>query len=324
MTATRLFASAAALLTLCACFEGRALEVRTISLDHLTAAQAAQLVEPYLSAEGKVFFSKELHNAITVRDHSRNVERVRSMLTSRDASPAAVSLHFQLIRATDAGAVDVGLERMADALGDVLRFKGYQLMSEAVVSGTERGMVQQSLDGGGIPLQLSARVSDVRGMDRSGSVELDVDLRQSGGALLATNVVVPVGQTVVLGTAYPASDGSALILTVRGEMGSQRVRSSSRGRRAEAEATHGHDHDVADVAIGRAVGGAAAGSVIQVDVMPAEVHSTKTTTTVVVPGSGTTYLPGRATKAPAGDPTAVTKASVPLGRAKAASPPPTH
>ncbi len=319
MTATRLFASAAALLTLCACFEGRALEVRTISLDHLTAAQAAQLVEPYLSAEGKVFFSKDLHNAITVRDHSRNVERVRSMLSSRDASPTAVSLHFQLIRATDAGAVDVGLERMADALGDVLRFKGYQLMSEAVVSGTERGMVQQSLDGGGIPLQLSARVSDVRGMDRSGSVELDVDLRQSGGALLATNVVVPVGQTVVLGTAYPASDGSALILTVRGEMGSQRVRSSSRGRRAEAEATHGHDHDVADVATGTAVG-----SAVQVEVIsPAEVHSTRTTTTVVVPGSGTTYLPGRATKTRGTDTRAVPAAPTP-GRAKAATPPPTH
>jgi len=236
MRAIRLLTSTAALFAVCACFENRALEVRTISLDHLTGVQAEELATPYLSKEGQVFRSKEVFNAITVRDHSRNVDRIRDMLSSRDASPANVALHFQLIRATDAGEVAPGLERIADALGELLRFKGYELMSEAVVSASERGMVEQSLDGGGIPLQLGVRINDVRGYEHDGSVELTVELRRPGGPLLATNVVVPMEQTVVLGSAYPGSNGNALILTVRGEMGSQNLRTSNRRRRSEREA----------------------------------------------------------------------------------------
>jgi hypothetical protein len=236
MTATRLLASAAALLTLCACFENRALEVQTISLDHLTGVQAEELAVPYLSKEGRVFRSKEVFNAITVRDHSRNVNRIRNMLSERDASPSNVALHFQLIRATDAGEVGAGLERIADALGELLRFKGYELMSEAVVSASERGMVEQSLDAGGVPMQLGVRINDVRGYGNDGSVELTVELRRPGGPLLVTNVVVPIGQTVVLGSAYPGGNGNALILTVRGEMGSQKLRSASRNRRSGRDA----------------------------------------------------------------------------------------
>jgi hypothetical protein len=236
MIATRLLASAAALVTICGCFPDRALEVRTISLDHLTGPQAAELATPYLSKEGTVFTSKEMLNAITVRDHSRNVERVRDMLSSRDASPTNIALHFQLIRATAGGEVTPGLDRIAEALGELLRFNGYELMSEAVVSASERGIVEQSLGSADGPVQLGARINDVRGYDNNGSAELQVDLRRaSGGSLLATNVVVPMGQTVVLGTAYPGSDGSALILTVRAQMGTRELR-VSRNRRGRAEA----------------------------------------------------------------------------------------
>jgi hypothetical protein len=244
MTAPRLLG--AALLLLCACFPDRALEVRTISLDHLTAGQAAELVTPYLSKDGQVFHSKETLNAVTVRDHSRNIERIRSMLSSRDASPSNVALHFQLIRATPGGEVGPGLDRIAEALGELLRFNGYQLMSEAVVSAAERGVVEQTLDGGAMPLQLGVRINDLRGSDNNGSAELQVELRRAsgGGNVLATNVVVPMGQTVVLGSAYPGSDGNALILTVRGEMGSQRIRQLSRGRRP------GHDADFVGATVG--------------------------------------------------------------------------
>ena len=232
MIATRLLASAAIVFAVSGCFEGRGLEVRTISLDHLTGAQAEELAVPYLSKEGKVFRSSESLSAITVRDHSRNVDRIRSMLSARDASPGNVSLHFQLIRATDAGGVEAGLERIAGALGELLRYQGYELLSEAVVSAAERGTIEQTLDGGDVPLQLGVRVADVRGYEGNGSVEMEVNLWRPQNRMLATNVVVPIGETVVLGTAYPGVTGSALILTVRGEMGSQKLRATSRSRRS--------------------------------------------------------------------------------------------
>ena len=230
MTAARLFTAAAILVVLCACFPERSLEVRTISLDRLTGRQAAELATPYLSKQGMVSTSAEMLNTITVRDHSRNVERIRSMLSARDASPANISLHFQVIRATDVGGVEAGLERIAGALTEMLRYEGYALLTEAVVSGSERATTTQTLDGGGVPLELGVRVADVRGTSRNGSVELDVDLSRPQGRLLSTNVVIPVGETVVLGTAFPGEMGSALILTVRGEMGTQRVRTTSRSK----------------------------------------------------------------------------------------------
>jgi hypothetical protein len=270
MTARHLLGIASVVVALSACFEGHGLEVQTVTLDHLTSAQAAELSEPYLSKEGRVFSSRELLNSITIRDHSRNVARIRSMLRSRDASPTNVALHFQLIRATEAGEVGAGLEHMADALGEVLRFKGYQLMSEAVVSASERGIVEQSVDGGGVPLQLGVRVADVRGYGNDGSVELNLELRRATGTLLATNVVVPVGQTVVLGTAYPEANGSALILTVRGELGSQAVRATAyrRGGRA-GRGVHGEPLIIDHVAPGAAVEAATT----EIVVTPAEARS---------------------------------------------------
>jgi hypothetical protein len=258
---SRLLASAA-LLVLCACFSDRDFQVRTISLDHLTVAQANELAVPYLSKDGTVFSSKELSNSITIRDHERNVNRIRSMLSARDASPSSVALHFQLIRATESGGIGEGLDRVAEALGELLRFRGYELLSEAVVSASERGMVEQSLDGGGIPLQLSVHVADVRGSDNRGSVELKVDLRRPGGQLLATNVVVPMGQTVMLGTAYPGTSEGALILTVRGEMGSELLRKSSPRRRVGVDVgideaqirAHVEEAVAAEAAIGVGIG----------------------------------------------------------------------
>ena len=252
MTATRLFTAVAMLVVLCACFPDRALEVRTISLDRLTGKQAAELVSPYLSKQGTVVTSAELLNTITVRDHSRNVERIRSVLSARDASPANISLHFQVIRATDAGAVDAGLERIAGALNEMLRYEGYSLLTEAVVSGSERATTTQTLDGGGVPMELAVRVADVRGTGRNGSVELDVDLSRPQGRMLSTNVVIPVGETVVLGTAFPGEIGSALILTVRGEMGAQRIR--TRGQPTRVDHVQPYMRDTPRAATGAAVG----------------------------------------------------------------------
>ena len=288
MTATRLFTFAAMLLILCACFPDRALEVRTISLDRLTGKQAAELASPYLSKQGTVIANAELLNTITVRDHSRNVERIRSMLSSRDASPANISLHFQVIRATDAGVVEAGLERIAGVLNEMLRYEGYALMTEAVVSGSERATTTQTLDGGGVPLELGVRVADVRGTGRNGSVELDVDLSRPQGRLLSTNVVIPVGETVVLGTAYPGEIGSALILTVRGEMGAQKLRARAQPTRVDYAEPYMKDAP-------RAAAGAAIGAGLGHDSRAVPIRSgTKTTTGAAIGGKASTPAKTRA------------------------------
>ena len=231
MRPTRLFFAAVIMTSLGACIRDQT-EVATITLDYLTSAQAQALAEPYLSSDGKLFRSESALNTITVRDRRENVRKVQNLLNQRDASPQNVSLHFQVVRATRAGGVDPQLAKVAGALRELLRFEGYELIAQTVVSASERRVVEQSINAGAMPLQLGVRINDVAGGE--GSVDMEVDLRRAGySSLLTTNVVVPMGQTVVLGSAYPGSDGEALILTVRGERGSTKLRSSSRRNRDE-------------------------------------------------------------------------------------------
>jgi hypothetical protein len=193
------------------------------------------------------------------------MSQIRNVIAQRDAGPLNVALQFQLIRASQSGVIDPAIGRIADALGELLRFTGYELMSEAVVSAAERGDVQQSLDGGGMPLQLGVQVRDVRGSaadaafaaangvrrSHNGSVELGVELTRPGSssAVLTTNVVIPTGQTVVLGTAYPGGDGTALILTVRGQIGPQELGGTRRRTSGQTVEPYMRDGRAADQSV---------------------------------------------------------------------------
>lgn len=215
--------------------------VATIHLDHLTASQARALIGPYLSKEGTLEFSQEMPNVITVRDRRENVRQAQAVMRRSDASPRTVSLHFQVVRATAAGGVDPALERIGGALQKLLRFDGYSLVAQTMVSGSERRSIEQNINVGALRLNLAVRINDIVG---ESGVDLQVDLRRPGREpVLATNVVVPMGQTVVLGSAYPGSAGEALILTVRGEPGPTRLGAAS----GHAEG-HTEDHARADAA----------------------------------------------------------------------------
>ena len=234
MRFTHLAAAVVTIAMLGGCIENE-LEVATIDLDYLTTKQALAIAEPYLSSNGTLMSSDATLNSITVRDRRENVRRVQRVIDQRDASPQNVSLHFQVVRATETGAMDPQLAKVGTALRELLRFEGYQLVAQTMVSVSERRVVEQSLSGGSFPLQLGVRINDIAG--GSGSVDMQVDLRRAGyPSLLATNVVVPMGQTVVLGSAYPGTTGEALILTVRGERGSTRLRTSSRRAPGDAHA----------------------------------------------------------------------------------------
>ena len=143
-------------------------------------------------------------------------------------------------------------------------------------------------------MQLGVRIADIRG-NSDGSVELEVELRRAGSQLLATNVVVPMGQTVMLGSAYPGTPGSALILTVRGEKGARELRSSSRRRRAEAEEAFMH----AEHAEAEARAAAREGSAVRVEVGPPSVHviGGRARSGGVGPAPATRAVPARATPA---------------------------
>ena len=206
--------------------------VRTFTLRHLSPESADRLVAPYiLSQKGGVFGVGGDVRAITVRETPQNVARIDSLLRVHDRSPTTLTFRFQLIAAEDRPTRDPAIAGLDSTLRGLLRFAGYRLLSQAVVTVGEVQSFAQTLQADTERLLLSGEVSEIQAADGAGSVHVRVWLSRSRGVtsvgteipeekLLQTGLSVPLGQTVVLGSAVSGGKVRALILAVRPEVAS--------------------------------------------------------------------------------------------------------
>jgi hypothetical protein len=176
-------------------------------------------------------------------DHSPATIRLVFQLIEADTGPRLVAT---------AGAR--GLEQdLESTLRSVLRFSGYRLLAQGVATSGENSNISQKLAKAdeGWYYSLMADVGTIRLSDATlqsatmttrnasvgqavvdtgatGSVHLRVQLwrqaevkyegRESLQGVISTGLDVPIGHTVVLGTAATSKSGVALILTVRPEL----------------------------------------------------------------------------------------------------------
>jgi hypothetical protein len=231
------------------------LEAKTIELKHLKADEAVNLLKPYLvNGAGSVTWMAPNKPIITIKDVATNIPRMEQVLAKYDHSPATIRLVFQLIEA-DTGprlsnaANSRALESDLDAtLRSVLRFSGYRLVAQSVMTTGENGRVTQKLapadSAGYFTYDIIANVGTIRLSDETlvslgkvrtvsngemmvdtaatGSVQLNVALDKRAAkeayGVISTGLDVPLGHTVVLGTAATEKGGHALILTVKPEL----------------------------------------------------------------------------------------------------------
>lgn len=198
-----------------ACGGSADMEVRTYELDHLDPEQADALLAPYVRTEsGGAFSTGERSRAITVRETPETLDEIERVLADHDRAPHGVALEFAVLEAgtfEEGGDDAPGVDTL---LRDVLRYEDYRTVARAVVRVGDRHSIHQNLGisrpGGGYLIE--GGVARVTRED----VELMITLYPSeGGKLIETGVTVPMGQTVVLGTAVAADPGTATILTVR-------------------------------------------------------------------------------------------------------------
>jgi hypothetical protein len=131
--------------------------------------------------------------------------------------PLAAIVDFQLFQATLDGPVDRRLTAVAEALDEVSRFRGFQLLNVGHSTAIEGMGVTVELErpGDQAPFTLSLEATDIRG---DSTVELSVRLTRRGSTLVSTNVVVPAGKTVIFGRLHPpmpSTARSALMLAVK-------------------------------------------------------------------------------------------------------------
>ena len=210
------------------------------------------------AAKGGVYDAGDGVQAVTVIETAPVVARIDSIIRANDRSPAVLVFRFQLIAADETPGRDPAIDSLEATLRSLFSYRGYHLLGQGtttagegesfsltVAAGEERfgilGEVVRVQDGdrasgraGNSPagplIVVDGAVVDAEQAARdAGSTRVRVRLaRVSGGSsqtkgidgetLLSTGLTVPIGQTVVLGTAAPGGRTQALILTVRPEV----------------------------------------------------------------------------------------------------------
>lgn len=209
------------------------LMVKTVPLHYLSSEVAVTLLNPYRQSSGGGVFEVSNVHAITIKETPKVFADMMALLAQYDREPANVTLNFQLIAADASGRRDPAIAGVDSLLRGVLKYTGYHLLGTAMATASERSVATQTLAAESEILTIHAVVGDVRVDGNDASVHVSVQLNrpmtaQSNGKafqpnILSTDVTVPVGQTVVLGTAASAvgpSGTRALILTIRPQLAS--------------------------------------------------------------------------------------------------------
>ncbi len=214
------------------------LPVRTFHLAYLAPDQAAKLVSPYVQgANSGVFSAGSSIHAITVRAAEGVLRVVDSVLTANDRAPKTVILRFRLIAAEDSVEHDAAIADVDAALRGLFRFRGYRLLAEGVTAVAAQSQYftitlhAASEPPGLAQFTVTGMVGEVAGEGSDRSVDLRVDLsgpgspgqaHEGGPAHLSTGLTVPLGQTIVLGSAAAAGRSGTVILAVRAELASDK------------------------------------------------------------------------------------------------------
>ncbi|HEY5491004.1 MAG TPA: hypothetical protein VIK25_07385 [Gemmatimonadaceae bacterium] len=216
---------------------GRGMEVRQYTLQVLTGSEAESLLVPFVPVGDGGGVWRSSGTVLTVIGTKRTLALADSVLKSYDRPPVTLVLRFMLIEATDSAVTDPRIGEVEGELRSLLKFNGYRRLAEAtsVVAETQNftstmaaaDRTEFTVDGGvktvrdgRVGIGISLR-SGTKGMMIG--VPTSPDTRQ----LLSTTLTVPVGQTVVLGTAAGDKGMVALILTVKPELAEFTARQSA-------------------------------------------------------------------------------------------------
>lgn len=214
---------ALAAVAVAACGRAPQLETRTFPLKHIEPGTAQGIIEPYVfgDREGSPGMMSVTENTLTVRETPDNLEKIARVLAEFDVPSPWVRLHFQLIEADGNRTADPRIADIETELRKLFRYEGYRLAAEAVVTGTARSSVQQSIGGNvrqGEGFALAVQIGEIRVIGESGYVALNVNLQSPYGTGLGTRVNARTGQTLVIGNAKLREGSGTMILAVRPEL----------------------------------------------------------------------------------------------------------
>lgn len=211
----------------------RDLPVRTFKLQNLRAEDAAKLLGPYVNAPNGGIFDAGRLNAITVRETHSVLALVDSLLKVHDRPRAVVTMRFQLIAALDSSVRDPAIQDIDAELRKLFKFRGYELIGEGTMLSEEMTDFMTTVstkprvigkDAAGKDHMFSETfrirgwMDGIAGTGSERTIRVTVTVQDAGNdsELLRTGLTLPLGQTVILGSAKPTMGArGALILVVQ-------------------------------------------------------------------------------------------------------------
>jgi hypothetical protein len=213
----------------------RDLAIRTFKLRNLKPEDAAKLLSPYVLSPGSGVFEAGSVGAITVRETFTTLTLIDSLLKVHDKARAVVSMKFKLISALDSSMRDPAIDDVDAELRKLFKFRGYELIGEGTMLSEEMTDFMTTVSTKPTPVRpgSSALVSETfrirgwmdgitgTGNDRHIRVQVTVQDAGNDNELMRTGLTLPIGQTIILGSAKPtgvAGSRGALILVVQPEI----------------------------------------------------------------------------------------------------------
>jgi len=211
--------------------------VRTFALRYLDSEEAAKLVGPYVRSPGSaVYDGGPRVNAITVREQQSILTTIDSVLREFDRPPSTMVLHFQVLANSDAPTTDPAIADVDKALRGVFRYPGYRLVAEGTALVVDFSSFTVTMNGESVPLTITGTVGRVR-LGAAPTVVIMVDLLSgptrrmvadsvapsrtaayvstTPQQLISSQITMPVGEAVVLGSGSIPNQKGTLILVVR-------------------------------------------------------------------------------------------------------------
>jgi hypothetical protein len=201
----------------------RAFEVRYRPL-----ADAAELVGPLLSPEGKLEMVPRLRSLV-VEDRQPVLLKVAALLSSYDLPPQNVEVTFSLFLGTDrrdepprGASADAGLSQevrgVLETLSDVTKWSSYETLGSRAVTGSEGDEVIAALSEDYRVVFAVESVHEGSGVIRFKQLSLQHTRRQPDGTLsiaelYSASLGVSVGKLTVVGAASDPGSDRALFLT---------------------------------------------------------------------------------------------------------------
>jgi hypothetical protein len=144
-----------------------------------------------------------------------------ALLAGPSAAPAAAqsaTLRFQIIEADGFTATDPAIADVQKVLSELFRFRGYRLAAEAVIRASG-GFSQQVAAVNGQVYTISGDGAGFVGEGHRAAGQFYIDgltlWTDETSVVLQTSLTMPVGQTVVVGSAKPSGEAPTLILVVK-------------------------------------------------------------------------------------------------------------